>query len=55
MADSLSWRECSKKHALSLPEGFVQQGRSLWRRLAAFFNIPKKEERWAENVLREVP
>jgi len=56
MADRISWRECSKKHALSPSEGFVQQGRSLFDArsvqfvrehgkrartpLAAFFNIP---------------
>jgi len=50
-------RECSKKHALSPTEGFVQQGRSRFDArsvhfvrehgkmartpLAAFFNIPK--------------
>jgi len=30
MADRIRWRECSKKHALSPSEGFVQQGRSLF-------------------------
>ncbi len=52
----VSGRECSKKHALSLPEGSIQQGRSHFDErsvlivrehgkrartpLAAFFNIP---------------
>jgi hypothetical protein len=52
----ISWRECSKKHALSLFEGSVQQGRSYFDArsvhgvrehgkkartpLVAFFNIP---------------
>ena len=52
----ISWRECSKKHALSLSEGSIQQGRSHFDArsvhgvrehgkmvrtpLAAFFNIP---------------
>ncbi len=52
----ISWRECSKKHALSLSEGSVQQDRSHFdvrsvhgvrehgkmarTPLAAFFNIP---------------
>jgi len=52
----ISWRECSKKHALSLSEGSVQQGRSHFDArsvhgvrehgkmartpLAAFLNIP---------------
>ena len=54
--DSITWRECSKKHALSLSEGSIQQGRSHFGArsvhgvrehgkmartpLAAFFNIP---------------
>ena len=53
---SSSWRECSKKHALSLSEGSIQLGRSPFDArsvlsvrehgkmartpLAAFFNIP---------------
>ena len=52
----ISWRECSKKHALSLSEGSIQQGRSPFDArsvfivrehgkrartpLADFFNIP---------------
>jgi len=54
--DFISGRECSKKHALSLSEGSIQQGRSHFDArsvhgvrehgkmartpLAAFFNIP---------------
>ncbi len=54
--DTISWRECSKKHALSLSEGSIQQGRSPFDArsvlivrehdkrartpLAAFCNIP---------------
>jgi len=57
--DIICGRECSKKHALSLSEGFVQQGHSHFDArsvliarehgkmartpLAAFFNIPNKE------------
>ena len=56
-------REWSKKHALSLSEGFVQQGRSLFDArsvlsvrehgkmartlLAAFFNIPSRPILWS--------
>jgi len=57
--DINNWRECSKKHALSLSEGSVQQGRSHFDErsvlgvrehgkmarmsLAVFFNIPIKK------------
>ncbi len=62
----ISERECSKKHALSLPEGSLQQGRSPFDArsvlsvrehgkrartpLAAFFNIPLKETRFGSNM-----
>jgi len=47
MVDSLSWRECSKKHALSLSEGFVQQGRSLFdaRSVHSVRERERREER----------